>query len=220
MIKADDWQNFIDLVASADEITVGKPRTEDALSLMFHVLSDLDYEAVSNAVLQHVQSCKWAITPADIRAKVLGTDKEKSLLAWHIFIEALDRYGPYESVRFKDPAIHSVIRALGGAGGWVEVTRLYVEKDDKELSFWQKEFRETYETSARFATWENVPAYFPGHYEKENQGIELPEGMFQTVVIVPGFEKVPLSQIPIKGAMLPGSGSRELKQIDAGQEEE
>lgn len=166
-MKQEDWTKFCELIQGADETITGKFRTEKALSLMFTGLMKYELADIAAAILDYVgtQKLPVPINPAEIISRIQGDKTERSALAWRHFLQAVDRYGVYDSVRFPDPAFHFAIDQLGG---WERVSEEYIDLTDKERQFREKNFRQLYEIGLREATWDNVQRYLPGRYEREN----------------------------------------------------
>ena len=167
-----DWKEFCAVVQAADEVTAGKPRSERALRLMFVVLERYGIDEIRRAVSGHVRRNKFAVTPADIVQALSGSLEERSAVAWRTFVNALDRHGYYDSVRFPDPAYHYAVMQLGG---WERVSRDFGELSEKELHFRAAEWRKLYEIGMRVAAWREtpgktaVPERLTGFYERDNR---------------------------------------------------
>lgn len=177
MDKKQDWGRFCNLIRAADEITVGKPRSEAALSLMFEALGRHSFGAVKGAVSRHVETCKFAVTPADIARQIEGAPEERSLAAWRCFLRAVERHGYYDSVRFPGPAYHY---AIGQLGGWERLCEELHGLTDREVQFRAKDWRQLYETGLRVASWDGgdgkvkVPGHLPGSFERDCLEKRLP----------------------------------------------
>jgi hypothetical protein len=177
--KQRDWGAFCDLIHAADEIAVNtKPRSEAALALMFGALKRFEFGAVCDAISQHVNESRFAVTPADITRIIVGSPEELSLKAWHVFLQAVDRYGYYDSVRFPDPAYHYAVQHLGG---WERLCEELHCLSDKELQFRGRDWQRLYERGLRCASWsgeigkEHVPSYLQGFFERDNRDRGFPE---------------------------------------------
>ena len=170
-MRKDDWGAFSALIRTADELTLGKPRSGEAIGLLFQVLLDYELADVRNAVSQHMKESKFAVTPSDIISRIDGDKEDLSAVAWRLFLRAIDRWGYYDSVRFPDPAYHYVIEQLGG---WLKLSTDYHELTDKEIEFRRKEWVRLYEIGLRVASWNNepgkvmVPGILHGFHELNN----------------------------------------------------
>ncbi len=168
----NDWGPFCKLLKAADELTAGKPRSGEAVGLMFRILEEFTIDEVSKAIKEHIRTCKFAVQPADIFRILQGSAEEKSTVAWRVFLRALDRFGYYTSVRFPDPAYHYAIEHLGG---WIRLGESWHILSEKEIEFRGREWRRLYEIGLRVASWTGedgrlcVPPYFPGYHEWHNK---------------------------------------------------
>lgn len=186
----DDWRRFCALIAAADEVTVGRARSEKALALMFRALQQYGYAEVEGAVAGHIAGCKFAVTPADVARLIGGTPEERSGLAWRVFLGVVERYGYYDSVRFPDPAYHYAVMQLGG---WERVSRELMQLPERELQFRAKEWRMLYEIGLRTASWEarhgrvRVPQTLTGFYERDNRDRRFADFVPRAVEIGAGF---------------------------------
>ena len=96
----------------------------------------------------------------DLMEILEGKADDQSTEAWVVVHKAVRRIGPYDSVRFDDPAIHSVIHAFGG---WVA----FQDCTDAEWKWRKKEFEGLDRVMARQ---QNHPEYLPGDIEIKNVG--------------------------------------------------
>jgi hypothetical protein len=167
--KDKDWAAFCVLMQGADELTVGKPRSGVALSLMFKILSCYDFGLIERAVEAHIRREKFAVTPADIIRHIEGAPEDRAKLAWQVVVHAIQRLGRYESVRFPYPAYHY---AIGQMGGW---QGLCISLRNEDLPFRGKDFERFFEIGERVASWDHtdgkvhVPAYLCGSHEYHNR---------------------------------------------------
>jgi hypothetical protein len=192
VVKNRDWKVFCNLIHAADEVTVGKPRSEAALALMFEALKGHTLDEIKDAVSKHISVTKFAITPADITRLISGSPEEKSAVAWQTFLRAFDRYSFYDSVRFPDPAYHYAIQQLGG---WERLCEDLQGLSDRELQFRAKDWRQLYEIGLRRASWGGepgkiaVPQYLWGFFERDNREKHL-EKFIPEVIDIETGEKV------------------------------
>lgn len=92
-----------------------------------------------------------------VREQLKVNMDNEALLAWEAVKRAMAHQGAYCSVKFSDPAIHSVVNIM--AGGWVEFCHMPLDK------WMQKEFEKNYKIlSAR----SEHPKYLKGIHEIEN----------------------------------------------------
>lgn len=144
----------------------GNPRTEAGLKIMFAALRRFELEDILDVVTHHVATKNYPIKPSDVVSALEGDASDKSAIAWRNFLRALNRWGYYDSVRFPDPATHYVVMQMGG---WERLSREYNDLDDREIQFREKGWRQLYEVGLKVATWENVPPYLVGNFERENR---------------------------------------------------
>lgn len=169
-----DWKMFMELVQAVDETTCGKPRSENAMKIMFSALMPFDLEQVRKALMQFAVSQKLNVMakPADIISALTGDSSERSAIAWREFLRVVQIYGYYDSVRFSHPAFHYVVEQLGG---WERVSQEYMRMSESDLHFREKGFRELFELGLKHATWDNVRPYLAGFYENDNRSKGLTE---------------------------------------------
>lgn len=84
----------------------------------------------------------------------VGTE---ALMAWDAVKKAMANKGPYCSVKFSDPVIHSVVKIM--ASGWAEFCEIPCDK------WMQKEFERNY---VAMANRKDHPEYLKGIHEIEN----------------------------------------------------
>lgn len=174
MDKGADWKSFCELIRAADEVTAGKARTREGLTLMFEALKLYSLAQVSEAISGHIKKSPYAVKPADVIRYLDGSPEELASLAWREFINALDRYAYYDSVRFPHPAYHYAVQQYGG---WQSISREWHDLTSKELEFRAPEFKRLFEVGLRKASWDGdsgtvrVPAYLVGYYESHNRSI-------------------------------------------------
>lgn len=124
----------------------GKDASAFAISVWFEAMRPFDLEQVKRAMSGHAmdpERGQFAPKPADIVRQLAGTSTDRAALAWGAVFECMQRIGAYTDVAFDDPAIHAVIRDLGG---WIKLCRSTME----ELGFVQNRFAQAYKAySAR-----------------------------------------------------------------------
>jgi hypothetical protein len=156
-------------VNATDELTNGKPRSAEALVLLFSALEDYALGKVQAAMLQCAKTKPFRPTLADIIQALNGESSDKSLVAWLNLEKALVLHSD-DSVQFPDPAYHYAIEAFGG---WARLARKWGGMTERDWSFLEKDFRRLYELGLKNASWtdEKVqqPLYLAGHWELENR---------------------------------------------------
>jgi len=105
-----------------------------------------------------ILSSRFFPKPVDIIEAIQGRQENQSILAWIKVIRAIRNVGAYQSVKFDDPIIHSVIEVMGG---WPALCS--GSADDEKWK--QKEFERLYCTMSNL---ENHVKYLPGIVEREN----------------------------------------------------
>lgn len=197
-----DWKRFVAVIDAADE-NCGKPRSKEAVALMFEVLKGFDIDDVARAVHRLMLESPYRITPADISRIIGGTASDKSALAWQIFKFAICAHGSFDSVVFPDAAYHW---AIGRMGGWERVAREYEQLTDKELGFRERDFRQLYECGLKVASFdavpgkEQVPRHLQGECERNNleMGIEVDHLSAPIVDVRSGYRLMPGTLEPVK----------------------
>lgn len=170
MTKAD-WGAFSALIKTSDELTLGKPRSSEAIALFFNILLGRKLEDIRRAVSQHMTESKFAITPADIMTRIDGSKEDLAVLGWRMFLKAWERYGIYASVRFPHPAYHYAIEQYGG---WVKLLTEWRDLQEEELHFRAKEWQRLYGIGLKCASWRSehgkvkVLSHLAGLHEIQN----------------------------------------------------
>ncbi len=169
----DDWPNFVKLVSTVDELTVGKERTSAAIGMMFKILQPYPFEHVYEVFMTHVKRSKFMIQVADVIKAIDGDEDDKSLVAWRVFRRAMDRHGFWRSVQFSEPAYHYATELLGG---WMRVCEEWGQLTEKELEFRGKDWRRLYLAGLSKSSWDGgngkakVQPHLQGFHEWNNRG--------------------------------------------------
>jgi hypothetical protein len=127
--------------------------------LYWKVLEPFTNEQCEEAFKEIIYSNKFFPKPADFREVLLGKKSNKATEAWLEVLNAVARIGNYQSIKFDDSAIHSVIQAMGG---WPQLCMM----ESTEEKWKQKEFERLYEVIAGRGG--KHPDYLPGTTEMEN----------------------------------------------------
>lgn len=127
-------------------------------SLYWKTLEPFTDDECERAFKELVFSTKFFPKPADFLEILQGKAEDQGARAWIQVVGAVRRYGNYQSVRFADPVIHSVIEFMGGWGATRDWT-------DSELKWKQKEFEKMYGIMQRNG---KHPEYLPGDIEIQN----------------------------------------------------
>jgi len=145
--------------------------------LYWKVLEPFTDQQCADAFKEIIYSSRFFPKPADFIEVLQGSKKTRATEAWLEALETLKRIGNYESVKFADAAIHSVVMAMGG---WPEFCMM----ENEDVKWKQKEFERLYEIiSGRGG---DHPTYLPGTTELHNfrTGFEINKN-----IVMVGFDK-------------------------------
>lgn len=149
------FKEYLATLCELHDRTMSKLLTD----LYWKVLEPFSDEECEAAFKEIIYENKFFPKPADFRDILLGKKANKATLAWLEVLNSVARIGNYQSVKFDDPAIHSVINAMGG---WPQLCMM--EKSEEKWK--QKEFERLYDViSARAG---KHPDYLVGTCEQEN----------------------------------------------------
>jgi len=127
--------------------------------LYWKVLEPFTDQQCESAFKEIIYSSRFFPKPADFIETLQGTKKNKATASWLVVLESVKRIGNYQSVKFADQVIHSVVQAMGG---WPELCMM--ENDD--VKWKQKEFERLYEVISMRGG--SHPDYLPGTTELSN----------------------------------------------------
>ena len=145
--------------------------------LYWKILEPFTDEQCEAAFKELIYESRFFPKPADFREAILGKKSNKATEAWIDVLNSVARIGNYQSVKFSDPVIHSVINAMGG---WPQLCQM----EAKEEKWKQKEFERLYEVlSAREGKHQD---YLPGTHEMENNRIGHD---YENTIVQIGFNK-------------------------------
>jgi len=167
------FKEYLAMLCELHDRTISKLLTD----LYWKVLEPFDDEQCEAAFKELIYSSKFFPKPADFIEVLRGKRENHATEAWLEVIGVIAGIGNYQSVKFADPVIHSVINAMGG---WPQLCMMEIS----EQKWKQKEFERLYEViSAREG---NHPTYLPGTHEQENYktGFEVEQEIRRI-----GFEK-------------------------------
>ncbi len=156
MKNESKFKEYIATLCELHDRTMSKLITD----LYWKVLEPFTDEQCEAAFKEIIYSCKFFPKPADFREVLCGKKENKAIGAWLEVLIAVKRIGNYQSVKFSDPAIHSIINAMGG---WPQLAGTM---EDKDVKWKQKEFERLYEVIAGRGG--KHPDYLPGACEIEN----------------------------------------------------
>ena len=138
--------------------------TDPVARLYIRALWSYPPEVIShafNAHLQDTEAGQFFPKIADLKRHLSGTRTDRGTLAWSKVIGAIRRRGPWPSVGFDDPVIHTVIDEMGG---WPAVCAW----TNDELPFRERDFLR------RYSAWMRVPdpphpPYLKGITQSQNE---------------------------------------------------
>lgn len=139
--------------------------TKFALNVWWQACQPFDIEQVQKALSAHTMDPdrgQFPPMPADIVRRLMGTTKDRALIAWGKALDAMQRVGAYQSVVFDDPVIHAVIEDLGG---WIKVCR----GELGDLGYTEHRFCESYRAYASRPVPTEYPALLVGCHELDNR---------------------------------------------------
>lgn len=128
----------------------------------WQVLKPYTDEQVQQAAIDYIgdpDGCKFWPQPGDIKAKIVGTDKQQQTAIvdraqeqWILVVEKIRKQGAYGTVELDDKVTMKAIQLLGG---WRELCHTPVDK----MEWRRKEFIEAYRNSVNA---DNLPESLPG----------------------------------------------------------
>ena len=129
------------------------------IEMYWVALMPYDDEETERAFQEAARRCKFFPKPAELIEFIEGSSEGKEALAWHALLTGIARVGSWSSVRFSDPAIHSVIETWGG---WIQVCSMTT----RDLQFREKDFKELYRMHSRR---DSHQEYLAGRTEFDNR---------------------------------------------------
>ena len=127
--------------------------------LYWKVLEPFTDEQCEKAFQEILLSSRFFPKPVDFVEILRGKKTDQATMAWLEVLGAVKSIGNYQSVKFSNTVIHSVINAMGG---WPELCLM--ENDD--VKWKQKEFERLYEVLSERGG--KHPEYLPGTHESNN----------------------------------------------------
>lgn len=146
-------------IIKAAEIPGYKEFDKHKIKIWQDLLSDLTDNKYMEAINRCARECKFFPSIAEIREKA-GGNQDRALLAWLKAEKAAYAHGMYQSVKFPNAIIHSVIQAMGGWEAFNQIT-------ESELTWKKREFIELYNN---LKGKEDHPDHLVGFIERENMG--------------------------------------------------
>jgi len=135
-----------------------KPLSQLLTGVYWKTLEPFSDSECERAFKELMLSSRFFPKPADFIERLTEKQEDQATRAWISVVEAIRQYGNYQSVRFADPVVHSVLEFMGGWGATGEWL-------DSELKWKQKEFERLYNIMLRN---EKHPEYLPGICEIDN----------------------------------------------------
>jgi len=114
----------------------GRDLSPQIAGMWWSSLKNIELSVIKKALNEHVRTpVSGSFIPkiADMVLILIGTNTDRSLIAWGKVMEAMQLIGAYKSVVFDDPAIHA---AIEDHGGWPKMCRT----ETKDLSYLQHRF--------------------------------------------------------------------------------
>jgi hypothetical protein len=132
-------------------VVFGKQIHEEVYSLYFAALQDLTIDQIEQGAFSLIQRWKdpWLPTPATIREAAEGDIETRAVLALAELKQAMSHSGRYRSVRFQDAALMCYVEQCGG---WPTVCEDYSHLSQRDLGFWEQNFKKTYSILARLGS--------------------------------------------------------------------
>ena len=153
--------------------------SEGVINLWLTALSEFSIDDVSSAFGKWIESSDRMPKISNIVEIIRGSKEDRALAALIKVEKAMSRYGSYATVVFDDPIIHAVI---DGLGGWIKCCRV----TDRELTWWEKDFRERYRHHLSCGIPSDVSPKLLGILDETN----LPHGAIpQKPVVIGDYEK-------------------------------
>lgn len=160
-----------------------KPLSKLLTDLYWKMLEPFSDDQCKAAFESAIRANKFFPKPADLIDTITGGKKNVATLAWLEVQTAIGQIGNYQSVRFQDPVIHSVVKAMGGWPALCNRT-----EDPKWI---QRDFERLYEVISQSRNAEHPP-YLPGEHELANTrgGYD-----YTAPVIQVGWDKEPVKLV-------------------------
>jgi hypothetical protein len=136
------------------------------LQTYWDCLKDYPLSVFQNVLCQFLKNPDHAKkgfpSPAEWIKVIEGDSESRGLAAWTQVLKAIRQVGQYESVRFDDSLVHTVIADMGG---WIFLCK----QPERELIFLQKEFERRYREVASSQKKRPLSTHLIGHIEQQNR---------------------------------------------------
>lgn len=204
-----DENRFRELMTVLGEIH-DRQITRLLLDVYWRILESFPDEVCIRAFHELIGRAKFFPKPAEFLELLEARCGDQATAAWLDVFAALKRYGNYQSVRFVDPVIHSVIEAMGG---WVSFGLM----EERDRPWRQKEFERLYAVLAGREG--SHPAYLAGIHEIKNAAGGYP---VRQVIDVPwrrGMKRLPGGNAKGFNGVIRLQGEQERQEGEGGGED-
>jgi len=139
----------------------GKELNPAVIEIYYKALERFDIEAVSAAISAVIGTRVFPglPKPAELIQAIEGTPADEAVLAFEEVRKMVEKYGYYDTVKFKYPASAAVIEHLGG---WLKISSM----DYNDFHFFEKDFLKMYPT---FKKRGKAPGVLLGYHDQHNQ---------------------------------------------------
>jgi len=164
-----DYDDFFAMMEATAQM-YGKEISPATVEIWFRALQAYDLTAVRAGLNRHVQNPdtgQFMPKPADVVRMLAGTTQDGAMAAWAKADRALRGIGPYQSVVFDDPVIHTVIADMGG---WVAIGN----KTERDWPFVAREFENRYRAYRTAGQLDAYPPVLVGIAQAQNESQDLP----------------------------------------------
>jgi hypothetical protein len=140
--------------------------TNPLRDLWWKLCQDITIEQFTQALEKHARESRFMPKPADVLARITGTQDDRAAQAWLKVLDAIRQHGSWRAVAFTDPLIVPAVKAIGG---WQQLCLTPTQ----DLHWKERAFRE------RYTLFEDQPPHAPGGYlaaasDAHNQAIGHP----------------------------------------------
>jgi len=141
------------------ESAFGEKLNEDRAKIYWDILKGYSDIGIKKAVVRSIRELKFFPKISEIIEMIEGKIEDEAEIAWLVLKRKIESYGGYRSVSFpNNPAIGSVVEALGG---WIGICDVTVAEE----KWVKKEFIKLYPIMKKK---NNHPGQLPGIFEIEN----------------------------------------------------
>jgi len=154
----NDKIKFKELITALCELH-DKKLSQTLADIYWESLKQFTDEQCIKVFKELILTSRFFPKPVDFIEILKGKEEHNATIAWIEVLNAVKSVGNYQSVKFSDPVIHSVIQVMGG---WEKLASTMTSDEEK----WkQKEFEKLYQVMERRG---KHPEYLPGTHEMEN----------------------------------------------------